>query len=68
MRRWLCDAFGDDAGDKARIIYGGSVMPANTQRLLRSADVDGFGAGRKGREADAFARIVREIARAKGLI
>ncbi|MBW2172674.1 MAG: triose-phosphate isomerase, partial [Deltaproteobacteria bacterium] len=50
-----------------RIIYGGSVAPENAEELLASPDVDGLGAGRKGRDPVAFAQIVRLIAATKGV-
>ena len=51
-------AFGSEIADKVPIVYGGSVAPENAPALLASADIDGLGAGRQGRIAEAFARIV----------
>jgi triosephosphate isomerase len=48
-----------------RIIYGGSVAPEYAADLLASPNVDGVGASRKGRDPDAFAKIVRLIATVK---
>ena len=67
IRRWISGAFGAAVSKSIRIIYGGSVTPQNTERLLASTDIDGLGAGRKGRDAAAFAQIIRLIAAAKGL-
>jgi len=66
IRRWVADAYGDAVGAQLRTIYGGSVTPDYAEDLLASPHVDGLGAGRKGRDPDAFAEIVRLIARAKG--
>jgi len=66
--RWcITRTHGRDAADGVRIVYGGSVAPEYAEKLLASPDVDGLGAGRKGRDPIAFAQIVRLIAAAKGL-
>lgn len=62
IRRWLSSQFGQETTQSVRILYGGSVSPAYAQNLLSLPDVDGLGAGRKGRDANAFAEIVRLIA------
>jgi triosephosphate isomerase len=48
-----------------RIIYGGSVGPEYAAGLLSSADVDGLGASRRGRNPATFIEIVRQVARVK---
>lgn len=67
IRAWLREHMGDEVAAATRIIYGGSVAPEHANALLASPDLDGLGVGRKGREAAAFAQIVRQIAVAKGL-
>jgi len=67
IRAWLEERFGAEAATAARIIYGGSVTPDVAADLLSGPEVDGLGAGRKGRDARAFAAIVQAIARAKEL-
>jgi len=62
IRAWLAERFGPETARAVRILYGGSVTPEHAAALLAQPDVDGLGAGRKGRDADAFARIVRQIA------
>ncbi len=62
IRAWLAGRFGDQVARTVRIIYGGSVTPDYAIVLLAQPDVDGLGAGRKGRHPEAFARIVRLIA------
>lgn len=66
VRQWLAGEYGAAAADALRIIYGGSVTPAHAAALLAQPDVDGLGASRKGREAAAFAAIVRLIAQCRG--
>jgi triosephosphate isomerase len=65
IRAWLAEHFDQDTAQAVRLVYGGSVAPAYAQDLLALADLDGLGAGRKGRDPDAFAEIVRLIARAR---
>jgi triosephosphate isomerase len=65
VRAWLGERFGREVAEAVRVIYGGSVTPRHARALLASADVDGLGAGRKGRDPFAFAQIVRTIATAK---
>jgi triosephosphate isomerase len=68
IRDWIGQVFGKDTAQQMRIIYGGSVTPEHVKNLLASPDLDGLGAGRKGRDPVAFAQIVRSIAEAKGLV
>ncbi len=63
IRRWLARHFGADTSQAVRILYGGSVSPAYARGLLALPEVDGLGAGRKGRDPEAFAEIVHLIAR-----
>jgi triosephosphate isomerase len=67
IRRWIAEAYGDATANKVRTIYGGSVTPDYAEALLASPHVDGLGAGRKGRDPEAFADIIRLIAQAKGM-
>jgi triosephosphate isomerase len=46
------------AGERVRILYGGSVKPENAVELLGLADVDGALVGGASLQADAFATIV----------
>ncbi len=61
VRAWLAARFGTVAA-RVPIIYGGSVTPEHAADLLRHPEVDGLGAGRRGRDPVAFAAIVRQIA------
>lgn len=51
-------ALGPAAGERTRILYGGSVKPANAAELLACQDVDGALVGGASLDADAFAQIV----------
>jgi triosephosphate isomerase len=58
IRGWLRERFGDAAADAMRVLYGGSVTPANAAELLALPDVDGCLVGGASLQADAFAAIV----------
>jgi triosephosphate isomerase len=42
IRKWLAEAIGQEAGDKTRVIYGGSVTDKNCRDLAKQKDIDGF--------------------------
>ncbi|HEY3384183.1 MAG TPA: triose-phosphate isomerase [Vicinamibacterales bacterium] len=54
LREW----FGAEAADACRVIYGGSVKPANTRELVSQADVDGALVGGASLDPRAFSEIV----------
>ena len=58
IRGRLGEWFGAEAGDACRILYGGSVKPANTKELVSQADVDGALVGGASLDPKAFAEIV----------
>jgi triosephosphate isomerase len=55
LRQW----FGATAADRCRILYGGSVKPANAGALLELADVDGALVGGASLDPRSFAEIIR---------
>jgi triosephosphate isomerase len=63
MHRVIRDAvsgsFGDSASDGLRILYGGSVKPANVVKLMAQPDIDGGLVGGASLEADSFEAIIR---------
>ena len=63
LRNWLAARYGEAVAQAVPVIYGGSVTPEHAQALLAVPSVDGLGAGRKGRDPHAFARIVESVAR-----
>ena len=67
MRHWLINRFGNDAVQPIPIIYGGAVFPENAEWLLTAPDIDGLGAGRKGRDPKEFCKIAKTVANAYGL-
>jgi len=58
IRGRLREAFGAEAADACRILYGGSVKPANTKELVSQADVDGTLVGGASLDPNGFAEIV----------
>ena len=58
VRRRLVARFGTE-GEGIRILYGGSVKPANAKELMHVADVDGALVGGASLKADEFLAIAR---------
>jgi triosephosphate isomerase len=56
IRRQLAERYGE-AGQGVRILYGGSVKPANAKQLLTVANVDGALVGGASLKADEFLAI-----------
>lgn len=48
-----------DLAEKVRILYGGSVNPANVSELMKQPDIDGGLVGGASLEADSFAKLVK---------
>jgi triosephosphate isomerase len=48
-----------EAADKVRILYGGSVNPANVSELMKQPDIDGGLVGGASLEAESFAKLVK---------
>ena len=58
LRAWLRDRYPAFVAEQARILYGGSVKPANAAELLGQPDIDGALVGGASLKADSFAGIV----------
>jgi triosephosphate isomerase len=59
LRAWVGETHGPAAAAGVRLIYGGSVKPANCAAIMRCADVDGALVGGASLAVDDFAAIVR---------
>jgi triosephosphate isomerase len=59
LRGVIAEELGDDAAEKTRILYGGSVKAANIASFMREADIDGALVGGASIVVDEFAAIVR---------
>jgi triosephosphate isomerase (TIM) len=57
IRRHLCGRYGEAAGQGVRILYGGSVKPANARELMAVENVDGALVGGASLKADEFLPI-----------
>jgi triosephosphate isomerase len=58
-RSQLAAALGDDAAERIRVQYGGSVKPGNVAELMRQDQIDGALVGGASLNADDFAAICR---------
>jgi len=59
VRSLVEKSFGRKLAEGMRILYGGSVKPANIVELMSMADVDGALVGGASLDAETFSRIVR---------
>jgi triosephosphate isomerase len=62
IRGLLAKHFGDPAAQKVRILYGGSMKPANAPELLAQKDIDGGLIGGASLEARSFTELVKAAA------
>ncbi|MFU8813784.1 MAG: triose-phosphate isomerase [Pseudomonadales bacterium] len=62
IRKQVAELCGDDAAQRIRILYGGSVKADNAAALLGQADIDGVLVGGASLDAAQFARIVSAAA------
>ncbi len=59
IRAWVTDTHGSEAAAAVRVLYGGSVKPANVATLMTMSDIDGALVGGASLVAEDFAGIVR---------
>lgn len=59
IRGLLAKLFDDAVARQVRVLYGGSVKPANAQELMSQPDVDGALVGGASLEAPSFVEIVK---------
>jgi triosephosphate isomerase len=58
VRKLATDLYEKDIADGLRILYGGSVKPANVDELMAQPDIDGALVGGAALDADSFGRII----------
>jgi len=58
VRDWLASRFNNTIAQKTRILYGGSVKPANIQALMAKVEIDGVLVGGASLEPQSFLEIV----------
>ncbi len=66
-REALQETSGDLVGEGVRVLYGGSVTPANAGELVAQADVDGLLVGGASLDGASFAGIVEAVMDARRL-
>jgi triosephosphate isomerase len=59
IRSLIRDNIGTGLADAVRILYGGSVKPANISQLMDKPDIDGALVGGASLDADSFSQIVK---------
>ncbi|MFH1278884.1 MAG: triose-phosphate isomerase [Candidatus Eisenbacteria bacterium] len=57
-RKILRDRFGPETGERIRVLYGGSVKPANAGDLLGQENIDGALVGGASLDGDSFTAII----------
>ncbi len=62
IRLLLHDRFGVEAGERAKILYGGSVTEKNLSELLEIDELDGVFVGGASLEVQSFSTIIRRCA------
>lgn len=65
IRQTVAALFGQSVADTVRILYGGSVTPANIAEFASQAEIDGALVGGASLKPQDFVKIVEETARAK---
>jgi triosephosphate isomerase len=65
IRSLLVKLFGDAIAQKVRILYGGSMKPANAPELLAQKDIDGGLIGGASLESRSFVELIKAAAAAK---
>lgn len=58
IRQTIADMFDDDAADKVRILYGGSVKPNNQAELMSMPNIDGVLVGDASLDPEIFLQLV----------
>ncbi len=58
IRSWLTERFGETLAQQVRILYGGSMKPANAVDLLAQGDIDGGLVGGASLKTDQFKEII----------
>ena len=59
IRTWIVEKFSQGVANTVRILYGGSVKPANTKELMSQEDVDGALVGGASLEVSSFTDIIK---------
>jgi len=60
IRKLLAEIFSPSFAEEIRILYGGSVKPANIEELMKEEDIDGGLIGGASLKTDSFTDIIRK--------
>ncbi|MBQ7502689.1 triose-phosphate isomerase [bacterium] len=58
LRKVLAEIFGEEIAQQVRLLYGGSVKPANIAGFMACSDIDGALVGGASLKAESFSQIV----------
>jgi len=61
LRKWFKENVSEEVSKSIRIIYGGSVKPANCEELIAQTDIDGFLVGGASLKADSYGAIIKAV-------
>lgn len=60
IRNWVREIFDDEVAEKVRVLYGGSVKPANIEEIMAEENIDGALVGGASLEADDFYSLLEK--------
>ena len=58
IRSYISEKFGQEAADKVRIQYGGSVKPNNVKEIMSKENIDGALVGGASLDAESYSQLV----------
>ncbi|PJF42373.1 MAG: triose-phosphate isomerase [Phototrophicales bacterium] len=67
VRKALADLYGEEIAQVTRILYGGSMKPANCHELMVQPDIDGGLVGGASLDVESFTEMIEIAIQAKGL-
>lgn len=59
IRNWIKKNYSENASEKMRILYGGSMKPENVKSLISQPDIDGGLVGGASLKSESFSQIIR---------
>ena len=59
LRKIIGERYNSETAEKVRILYGGSVKPANAAELMSQTDIDGALVGGASLKSDSFTEIIK---------
>lgn len=65
LKTKMVKRFGNEVGEKIKLLYGGSVKPANTQKIMTVKNISGVLVGGASLNANSFIEIAAQVAAKK---